>query len=182
MMNPQSRLLAGITHMLCILSFLWLLVFTLGMGARVPIVGTPAPDFQLTDLSGERHQLSQYRGQIVLINFWATWCKPCTKEMPAMQAAYERLKDRGLVVLAINELEDVEKVRAHIAEYGYTFPVLLDPNNTVANLFGVYGLPVTVFVDRQGVIREYIKGGLLTEEKIYNVVKAISAPQQTTAR
>jgi len=151
-----------------------------GMGKRTPAVGTMAADFSLTDLSGQARSLSQYRGQIVLLNFWATWCKPCTTEMPAMQAQYDRLRDSGFVVLAVNELEDVEKVRDHIRTYGHTFPVLLDTDNRVANMYGVYGLPVSVFIDEHGRVQEYIKGGLLNEDRIVQVVNRIrsgSAPR-----
>jgi peroxiredoxin len=140
------------------------------MGSRVPVVGTPAEDFQLVDLKGRPQSLSDYQGKVVLLNFWATWCKPCTTEMPAMQATYDKLADKGFVVLAINELEDDAKVREHIRQFGHTFPVLMDRDNKVANQFGVYGLPVTFFIDERGVVREYIKGGLLTEQKIYEVV------------
>ena len=87
-----------------------------------------------------------------------------------MQASYDKLADKGFVVLAINELEDDAKVREHIRQFGHTFPVLMDRDNKVANQFGVYGLPVTFFIDERGVVREYIKGGLLTEQKIYEVV------------
>ncbi|MDA0737366.1 MAG: TlpA disulfide reductase family protein [Nitrospirae bacterium] len=152
-----------------------------GMGSRVPIEGTPAAEFQLTDLQGQAHHLSQYRGKVVLLNFWATWCKPCTKEMPAMQEAHDRLKAKGLVVLAVNELEEIDQVRAHIVEYGHTFPVLLDPDNDVANLYGVYGLPVTVFIDQQGIVQEYLKGGLLTEERINRIFENMTAQGQKAA-
>ena len=144
-----------------------------GMGSRVPVIGTPAEDFRLTDLEGKQQSLSQYRGKVVLVNFWATWCKPCTTEMPAMQATYEKLKDDGFVVLAINELEDDAKVREHIAQHGHTFPVLMDRDNKVANQFGVFGLPVSVFIDEKGVVQEYVKGGLLTERLILDVVAKI---------
>ncbi len=146
-----------------------------GMSGRPPVVGMPAADFSLTDLEGRTHRLSQYRGKIVLVNFWATWCKPCTTEMPAMQAAYDRWRDKGFIVLAINELEDEAKVRDHIRTYGHTFPVLLDRDNRVANQFGVFGLPVSVFIDESGVVQEYIKGGLLTEQKIQEVVSRVQA-------
>src|SRR5262245_52589659 len=96
------------------------------MGSRVPVVGTHAEDFQLVDLTGKTQHLNDYRGKVVLLNFWATWCKPCTKEMPAMQATYDKLADKGFVVLAINELEDDANVREHIRQYGHTFPVLMD--------------------------------------------------------
>ncbi|HJT22362.1 MAG TPA: TlpA disulfide reductase family protein [Nitrospira sp.] len=140
------------------------------MGSRVPAVGTLAEDFQLLDLNGKPQRLSEYRGKVVLLNFWATWCKPCTTEMPAMQTCYDKLRDAGFVVLAVNELEDDERVKAHIAQYGHTFPVLMDRDNKVANQFGVFGLPVSVFIDGEGRVQEYIKGGLLTEQKIFDIV------------
>jgi peroxiredoxin len=143
------------------------------MGSRVPTVGTQAEDFSLIDLEGKSQSLSQYRGKIVLVNFWATWCKPCTTEMPAMQTSFDKLRDKGFVVLAINELEDDAKVREHIKQYGHTFPVLMDRDNKVANQFGVFGLPVSVFIDQEGRVQEYIKGGLLTEQKIDDVVAKI---------
>ena len=143
------------------------------MGSRVPTVGMQAEDFRLTDLEGKEQSLSQYRGKIVLLNFWATWCKPCTTEMPAMQACYDKLRDHGFVVLAVNELEDEAKVREHIRAYNHTFPVLMDRDNLVANQYGVYGLPVSVFIDEAGVVQAYIKGGLLTEQKIFEEVGRI---------
>ena len=141
-----------------------------GMGSRVPAVGMQAEDFRLTDLNGKSQSLSQYRGKIVLVNFWATWCKGCTTEMPAMQATYDRLQNKGFVVLAINELEDEATAREHIDHHSYTYPVLMDRDNQVANQFGVYGLPVSVFIDEKGVVQQYIKGALLTEQTIYDVV------------
>lgn len=151
------------------------------MGSRVPVLGTPAENFQLLDLNGNTQSLESYRGKVVLLNFWATWCKPCTTEMPAMQSTYDRLRERGFVVLAINELEDDAKVREHIRQYGHTFPVLMDRDNKVANQFGVYGLPVSFFLDEKGVVREYIKGGLLTEQKIYDVVARIQNQEPAKA-
>jgi peroxiredoxin len=141
-----------------------------GMGARPPVIGMPASDFTLTDLDGRAHSLGQHRGKIVLVNFWATWCKPCTTEMPAMQTVYDKLRDKGFIVLAVNELEDEAKVREHIRTYGHTFTVLMDHDNRVANQYGVYGLPVSVFVDQNGLIQEYVKGSLLTQERIQEVV------------
>ena len=145
------------------------------MGSRPTAAGMPASEFSLTDLDGKSHKLEQYRGKIVLLNFWATWCKPCTTEMPAMQTVYDQLREKGFVVLAVNELEDEGKVREHIAAYKHTFPVLLDLENKVANQYGVFGLPVSVFIDQNGVVQEYIKGGLLTEARIHDIVGRIQA-------
>jgi peroxiredoxin len=151
------------------------------MGSRVPTVGMQAEDFSLIDLEGKPQSLSQYRGKIVLVNFWATWCKSCTTEMPAMQASFDKLRDKGFVVLAINELEDDAKVREHIKQYGYTYPVLMDRDNKVANQFGVFGLPVSVFIDQEGRVQEYIKGGLLTEQKIDETVARIQKQEPVKA-
>jgi peroxiredoxin len=151
------------------------------MGSRVPAVGMQAEDFRLTDLAGKEQSLSQYRGKIVLLNFWATWCKPCTTEMPAMQTMYDKLRDKGFVVLAVNELEDDARVREHIKQYGHTFPVLMDHDNKVANQFGVVGLPVSVFIDQEGRVQEYIKGGLLTEQRIDETVARIQKKEPIKA-
>ena len=90
-----------------------------------------------------------------------------------MQACYDKLRDQGFVVLAVNELEDEAKVHEHIRAYNHTFPVLMDRDNRVANQYGVYGLPVSVFIDEAGVVQAYIKGGLLTEQKILEEVGRI---------
>lgn len=172
--SPQTSR-TPIKHSIMFVAVLLTLVSGLawGMGSRVPVVGAPAEDFRLVDLDGKSQSLSQYRGKVVLVNFWATWCKPCTTEMPAMQTTYDKLRDKGFVVLAINELEDDAKVRDHIKQHGHTFPVLMDRDNKVANQFGVFGLPVSVFIDEMGVVQEYIKGGLLTEDKIVQTVQRI---------
>jgi len=148
-----------------------------GMGSRVPAVGTAAQDFHLPDLTGKEQSLIQYRGKVVLVNVCATWCKPCTTEMPAMQTIYDKLREKRFVVLAINELENEAKVREHIKQHGHTFPVLMDRDNKVANQFGVFGLPVSVFIDDKGVVREYIKGGLLSEQVILDTVARIQKPE-----
>jgi len=139
--------------------FLILIVASLvgfyGMAGRPPLLGSPAPEIALKDLQGQEVRLSDLHGKIVLLNFWATWCKPCKEEMPAMQASYEKLRDQGFVVLAVNELEDVEKVAEH----------------RVANQYGVVGLPASFLIDRQGIVREHIFGNLLTEQRIAELVR-----------
>jgi len=151
-------------------SLLIILAGLLGMAGRPPLVGSPAPDIALKDLQGQEVRLSDLHGKIVLLNFWATWCKPCKEEMPAMQASYEKLRDQGFVVLAVNELEDVEKVAEHIRTHRHTFLVVMDHDNRVANQYGVVGLPASFLIDRQGIVREHIFGNLLTEERIAELV------------
>jgi peroxiredoxin len=154
-------------------TFLGVMVFSglLGMASRPPLIGSPAPEVILKNLQGQEVKLSDFRGKVVLVNFWATWCKPCKEEMPAMQASYDKLRDEGLVVLAVNELEDTEKVAEHIKTHGHTFPVVMDRQNRVANRYGVVGLPASFLIDRQGIVRERISGSLLTESRILDLFR-----------
>ena len=154
----------------------------LGMAGRPPLVGGPAPEITLKDLQGQEVRLSDLRGKIVLLNFWATWCKPCKDEMPAMQASYDKLRGQGLVVLAVNELEDTEKVIEHIRSHGHTFTVVMDHDNRVANRYGVVGLPASFIVDRQGIVREQIFGSVLTEDRITEMVKRYGDPAPSARR
>ena len=152
-------------------SLLIVLSGLLGMAARPPLVGSPAPEIVLKDLQGRDVKLSDLRGKVVLVNFWATWCKPCKEEMPAMQASYDKLRDKGFVVLAVNELEDTARVAEHIRTHGHTFEVVMDHNNQVANMYGVVGLPASFLIDPQGIVRERISGSLLTQSHIEELVK-----------
>lgn len=106
-------------------------------------------DFTLTGLDGKQWSLKDLRGKVVLVNFWATWCPPCRKEMPDLQEFHTKLKDKGLVILAITD-EDAGKAQPFIAEKKYTFPVLLDPGRKVNEAFRVDGIPKTFIFNREG--------------------------------
>lgn len=152
--------------------FLALTVLT-GMAERPPLVGGPAPDFQLDQLAGPPIKMSDYRGKVVLLNFWATWCAPCKKEMPEMQAAYEALKDKGFVILALNFGEKTEKAEKLVKKMGLTFPILLDRDVKVAERHYVVSLPVTFFIDPSGIIKKQVFGGSLTKEQIIEIFKRL---------
>jgi peroxiredoxin len=106
-------------------------------------------DFTLSDLQGKSWTLRELQGKVVLVNFWATWCPPCRKEMPDLNALYGQFKDQGFVVLAISD-EDASKVKVFIADKNITYPVLLDPEGKVATLFQVGGIPKSFVYDRTG--------------------------------
>ena len=112
---------------------------------------TAAPNFQLVDLTGEARQLSDYRGQYVVLNFWATWCPPCLAEMPAMEKLYQHYRERGLVVVAVSsDVEGGSVVQPFIDKLRLTFPVLLDPEGRVSASYGARNLPMTFLLDRDG--------------------------------
>jgi peroxiredoxin len=106
-------------------------------------------DFALSDLKGGKWSMQDLRGKVVLVNFWATWCPPCRREMPDMEGLSKRFGPRGLVILAISD-EDAAKVQPFIAEHKYSYPILLDPGRTVNKLFGVEGIPKSFLYGRDG--------------------------------
>jgi peroxiredoxin len=106
-------------------------------------------DFTLTDLNGKNWNLKNLSGKIVLVNFWATWCPPCRKEMPDLDALYQRYKESGLVILAISD-EDLGTVKPFIADHTVSYPVLLDPGRRVNDVFRVQGIPKSFLYDRKG--------------------------------
>lgn len=124
-------------------------------------IGQPAPDFTLRGPKGETVRLADFAGQPLLINFWATWCPPCRFEMPLLQQTYEKLKDKGFVVLAVDVQEGPELVNPYIEQMGLTFPVALDRGGSVANAYRVAALPTTVFVDSNGIVTNIHRGALV---------------------
>jgi cytochrome c biogenesis protein CcmG/thiol:disulfide interchange protein DsbE len=118
----------------------------------------PAPDFTLADLSDTPVRLSDLRGQVVLVNVWATWCPPCRAEMPMIQAAYDRYRTQGFTVLAVNLREDARTVAAYMEQGGLTFPALLDRDGAVSNAYQSQVLPSSFFIDRAGVVRAVYRG------------------------
>jgi peroxiredoxin len=123
-----------------------------------PWTGGSTPPLALKDVAGAVHDLARYRGKVVLINFWATWCEPCRAEMPSLQRLRERLPDTSFAVLAINVDEPDARVRRFLEETRLDLPVLLDPNKTVTRAWGVRVMPTTFVVGRDGRIRYRLLG------------------------
>jgi peroxiredoxin len=139
------------------------------------VEGAPAPDFTLKLLGGETVTLSQFRGQPVLINFWASWCPPCRLEMPDLVRAYEAHKAEGFVILGVNLTfqDSLPDIQAFVDEFGMTFPVLLDEDGKVTeSLYRLRGLPLSVFINREGVIAR-VHIGALTASQIDEYVGEI---------
>jgi peroxiredoxin len=118
-----------------------------------------APGFTLDSLDGGTITLGDLEGQVVVLDFWAVWCRPCVEAMSHLQQLHERYADQGVVVLAINVEEDRHEVAEFVADHGYTLTVLFDSNGRIADAYGVVGIPHTVVVDREGEVH-YVPGGL----------------------
>ncbi|HEV7734129.1 MAG TPA: TlpA disulfide reductase family protein [Candidatus Binatia bacterium] len=131
----------------------------LGVVAMRPRTPALAADFAVPDLQGQATRLSAYRGKVVLVNLWTTWCPPCREEMPSMEKLYLRLRDRGFVLLAVSQDEGGQAVvKPFVEQLGLTFPVLVDPEHQVGDRYEVWGYPESFLVDREGRIVERIIG------------------------
>jgi len=152
---------------------LFLSLFLLGMAASPPLVGGPAPAFKLKTVDGKILQLSDLKGQFVVLNFWATWCVPCIKEMPEFQKAHLSLNHK-VKIIGINLAESKEKVDAYVKAHDLGFPIVLDDFGNVSQEYEVLHLPVTYFITPDGIIREKVFGGGVTQEMIEAKINQLS--------
>ena len=118
-----------------------------------------APDFTLPGEDGKTYRLSDYRGKVVVLNFWATWCPPCRYEMPSMERAHKKVQGEKIVLLAINVGESEEKVFEFTGQYPVTFPLLLDTEGAIIRKYPVIGLPTTFVIDPRGIVMHRAVGG-----------------------
>ena len=149
---------------------------------NVPVGSAPgqlAFDFSLDDTSGQRVKLSDLRGHPVVINFWASWCPPCRQELPALQSAYQRFRDQGVILLGVDVHESAEAIQNFAPQFGLTFPLLLDQDGALSERFQVRGVPTTVFLDAEGIVRARHVGPL-TEDKFVEYVTPLLAPSSLT--
>lgn len=127
----------------------------------------PAANFTLKSASGENVRLSEHRGEVILINFWASWCGPCRQEMPQLEALQQKYSPLGFTVFGINVEQDRERADKILRDIPVSFPVLFDDDNTVSELYQVDAMPVTVLVDRSGNIRAVHRGYKPGYEELY---------------
>lgn len=136
--------------------------------------GAALPDFSLTDMQGKSHTLSDYRGKVVMVNFWATYCGPCIKEMPSMQRLKEKLGDRDFTILAVDMAEERSTVEAFLQKHDIkvNFPILLDPEGDVVEQWMITAVPTTFIIDPKGEIRYALFGGIEWDKP--DVIKTIN--------
>jgi len=141
-------------------------------GTKIQVVseGIAPIDFNLPLLDGTKISLSQFKGKVIFLNFWATWCGPCRSEMPSMEAVYQKLKDKGLEILALNLGDSKSKVSVFMSENKLSFPAVLDEKSITGSYYSVKAIPTTYIIDRRGLIVARIIGSIN-----WNTPKIISA-------
>jgi thiol-disulfide isomerase/thioredoxin len=141
------------------------------VGVFIFLGQTPAQgyDFSTISVTGDKVSLSDYRGHVVMVNFWATWCPPCRAEMPVIESAYEQYRSQGFIVLAVNNAERSDQVTAFADQFQLTFPVLLDYTANISQQFGVKGYPTSVFLDTKGSVYATHQG-MLTVAQLQNYI------------
>ena len=147
---------------------------TVAAPALQPWTGPSPSGFALIDIAGRSHDLATYRGNVVLINFWATWCEPCRQEMPSIQRLRDKLAGKPFVALAVNVDEPESRVRLFLKQTGLDLPVLLDPNKTVTRDWGVRVLPVTFIIGKDGRLRYRLVGDIdWSDEQIVGLISQL---------
>jgi cytochrome c biogenesis protein CcmG/thiol:disulfide interchange protein DsbE len=126
-------------------------------GSRPRRIGETAPDFSVQD-SDRKIELSQFRGQVLVLNFWATWCPPCNEELPSLMSMQERTRARGVVVLGISIDVDGDAYHRFLKQHGVNFLTVRDPEEKISGMYGTHGWPETFIIDRQGVLRRKVVG------------------------
>ena len=157
-----------------LLEALFVLACLMPWPAKAAVDESTAPDFTLESLDGEHVRLEELRGQVVLINFWASWCGPCRQEMPVLDRLHQRYQSTGFTVLGINVEGEVAPAKSIVDKTAVTFPVLIDAGQSVSKLYDLKAMPSTVVVDRDGKVR-FVHRGYKPgdEEKYVEVVKSL---------
>ncbi len=177
--NPRHWF--ALTALLILTGAAWTLGSSVPTGAASggptisPRAGFFAPDFTLEILGGGEVSLSALRGNVVIVNLWASWCPPCRAEMPALQRVYDANRTRGLEILAVNTtFQDSEADAAEfVREFGLTFPIPLDRTGVASRTYLLRALPTTFFIDRSGIIRDVVLGGPMSETTIQTNVEEL---------
>ena len=149
------------------------LVFSLLLSmssAQAAELNKPAPDFTLKSIGGKNLKLSEYVGNVVFLNFWASWCAPCREEMPLLDALHQKYEDLGFVVLGVNVEEQTDLARSYISRRPVKFPILLDPQNQVSKAYNVIAMPTSVVIDRSGNMRYLHQGYKAGDEAQYSKI------------
>ncbi|MFC5588289.1 thiol-disulfide oxidoreductase ResA [Sporosarcina soli] len=174
LVKKKNKNLRLVTRTIVLLLLVSAVVYTIASKDTVKVlaVGDKAPNFELIDLEGNKHRLSDYKGEGVFLNFWGTWCAPCKKEMPYMENQHQAFEDKGVHILAVNIQESQLKVETFRDQYGLTFPIAIDKDKSVMEAYNVVPLPTTVLINKDGKIEQIITREM-TEDEIISYMESI---------
>jgi thiol-disulfide isomerase/thioredoxin len=175
-LTPRERAyaLVGVSAAIVLIALIWIVTGREErvVGQAMPEVDRVAPIFTLPTLAGEELQLDNYKGQVVLLNFWATWCEPCKRELPALEQAHQQYGTQGLVIIGVNLTDDelaqgrdAAAIQTFLTQFGVSYPIALDIEGEVANAYRIFPLPTSFFIDGTGRIR-YVHIGELTLDDV----------------
>jgi thiol-disulfide isomerase/thioredoxin len=165
--NSTAALLAAVLA-------LTLPVWAAADSAADSVAPAPAPGFTLESTGGQPVSLAQFKGDVVMINFWASWCGPCRQEMPLLQSIYQKYKDMGFTLIGVNVEPDAKTANAWLKATPVSYPVLYDPQSKVSQLYQVQAMPTTVIIDRAGTVRYIHRGYVPGDENVYlNSIRAL---------
>lgn len=170
--GPRRRLWVFAGALVVIVALLGLLTMGLRRAGSGPEIGQPAPDFTLSLYDGGELTLSDLRGQVVVINFWASWCDPCRDEAPTLERVWREYKDRGVVFIGVDYVDVESSARAYLAEFNVTYPNGLDQGQRIARAYRIRGVPETFFIDKAGKLAPIIVGGTPQLKKISPITEA----------
>jgi len=170
--NRQWKIFIGIGTLLLVLAVFSYLEQLQAHGIHIPQIGEKINNISLTSSDGNIVNFSDYRGKVLLINSWASWCPPCKAEMPTLETYYQNNKEAGFEILAINAGESKE-VASKFKQYnGITFPIMLDTNGDIIEALGITGLPTSILVNRDGIV-EHIHVGMFFENDLESIISPV---------
>ena len=181
--QPRSRRLGIVISIMAVIALVALFAVGLLLAAqqgRRPAVGSAAPDFSIPLYAdyragfGDTLRLSQLKGRVAVINFWASWCVECRKEAPGLEATYRKYKDRGVVFLGVDYLDTETAALAYLREYDTTYPVGVDLQEKIARAYRITGVPETFVVDKDGIVR-YVAVQRVSEAELETVLEPLLA-------
>jgi cytochrome c biogenesis protein CcmG/thiol:disulfide interchange protein DsbE len=170
----KGRYLVFAVGIVLLISLFLVFAWQLQTRESVQLQGGTVPDIELTTFDGERIALSDLRGQIVVINFWASWCVECYDEAPLLEAAYQDFKDQGVVFLGVDYLDTEKEARAYMVQYGITYPNGYDLGSEISEAFQITGVPETFFINRDGTIH-HVQIGPIEQPQLYQLLQDLTA-------
>ncbi|MFC7391521.1 thiol-disulfide oxidoreductase ResA [Scopulibacillus cellulosilyticus] len=166
MSSKRKRLIIRTVIILALVLAVGFTIYQIFNKDKTVETGDRAPDFALTDFNGHQVKLSDLKGKAVMLNFWASWCDPCKKEMPYIENVYKTMNKKKVVILAVNIEESHFAIQNFLSKHHITFPIVMDKNRDVTDAYGIGPIPTTFFINKDGMVEEKVVGSMPSEKYI----------------